>query len=96
MSEPITPLDPVFLHRLHAGNVQFAYEHFSRTCDDMDNPLGMGIVADNGDRFVDNNDYYPAECHPEFVRRILVCLNYCNGIPTEDLEKQNALLGLNG
>ena len=96
MSEPITPLDPVFLHRLHAGEVGFAYEHFDRTCDSMEEPLGLGIVADNGDRVCDNMDFYPAECHPEYTRRILVCLQYCRGIPTEDLEKQNALLGLTG
>jgi hypothetical protein len=95
MSKPITPLDPIFERRLHAGTVEFAYEHFERSCDTMEEPGGLGIVADDGNRFVDNNDYYPAECHPELVRRILLCLNYCKGISSDDLEKQNALLGLN-
>ena len=88
MSEPITPLDPVFLHRLHAGNVQFAYEHFSRTCDTEDDPLGLAVVSDAGERVCDNQDYYPTECHPEYTRRILVCLQYCHGISTEDLENR--------
>ena len=96
MSKPITPLDPTFVRRLHAGQVEFAYEHFERSCDDMEDPQGLAVIADNGDRVCDNMDYYPTECHPEFTRRILVCLQYCRGMKTEDLEKQNQLLGLTG
>ena len=87
-------MSTVNANRLHAGLIEFAYEHFEKTCDGMDNPSGLRIIAENGDSVCDNNDYYPCECDPEYTRRIMACLKYCHGMTTDDLEKQATLLGV--
>lgn len=54
---------------------------------------GFAIESDDRMDVCNNEEYYPAECHPEHIRRILACLHYCYGMSTMDLEKQNALMG---
>lgn len=91
-----TNMAPVTFDRLHRGHIEFHIEKFARTkdyTDDADNLSGRRMVTEDGDHVCDNNDYYPAECNPEYVRRILACLQYCHLMPTEDLEKSNALMG---
>ena len=84
-----------FVWRLHRGLVGFIAERFERGCDSSDAMKGYRLVSDDGLTVCDNQDYYPAETDPEHIRRILACLHYCNGMATEDLERQNALLGTN-
>jgi hypothetical protein len=75
---------------LHAGDMSFQLVRFERTCDDH----GVAVTTTYGEIICNNQDYYPHEVDPEFMRRIVACLNACQGMTTSDLEKQNALLGL--
>ena len=87
-------LDPVFKHRLHAGQVEFITERFERSAESYgDNMQGVRLESDDGNTVCDNNDYYPAETDPELIKRIIACLQYCHGMSTDELEKQNALMG---
>ena len=43
---------------------------------------------------MDNTLHCPTVVDPEYVRRILARMNYCTGMSTEELEKQNQLLGV--
>ena len=89
----VSKLPVEFVRRLHAGQVGFISECFARSCDSDDRMLGFRLVSDDGNTVCDNQDYYPTECDPEHIRRILACLHHCSGMTTEDIEKQNALLG---
>lgn len=85
-----------FNERLHAGEGLFKLERFERSTD-RTWELGTGVrVVEviSGIEVCDNNDYYPAKTSADLSRRIVACLNHCQGISTEELEKQNKLMGV--
>jgi len=88
-------MNPARRDYLHSGQMLFRLVPFERSTDPMDEPpVGVAIHTKEGETVCDNQDFYPHEVDPAYMRRIVACLNHCHGMRTEDLEKQNALLGL--
>lgn len=85
-----------FIEQLHAGKGVFKLERFERFTDRTgEQGTGVRVVeVVSGVEVCDNNDYYPAKTSADLSRRIVACLHHCQGIPTEELEKQNKLMGV--
>lgn len=85
-----------FNERLHAGEGLFKLERFERFTDRTgEQGTGVRVIeVISGIEVCDNNDYYPAKTSADLSRRIVACLKHCHGIPTEELEKQNMLMGV--
>lgn len=85
-----------FNERLHAGEGLFKLERFEQFTDRTGSPAtGVRVVeVVSGTEVCDNKDYYPVNTSPDLSRRIVACLNHCQGISTEELEKQNKLMGV--
>lgn len=85
-----------FNKQLHAGKGLFKLERFEQTMDQIGKPwTGVRVVEiTSGVEVCDNKEYYPVETSPDLSRRIVACLNHCQGISTEELEKQNKLMGV--
>ena len=51
--------------------------------------VGCDKITDNSGHEVWSNDgWEPTSLEPDDLQRIVACVNFCAGIPTEDLEKQ--------
>lgn len=89
-----TKLPPFLVHQIHAGEANYTIEKFSRSADLIDAEMrGMRICVDQYGTVCDNEDFYPHPIDPQLSMRVIACLQYCQGISTDELIKQNKLMG---